>query len=71
MFEEALVEAYKLLYKKWTNLAKLNEKLTGQVVQFDANRNNFQKTVSDLENKLRESREKEVELTIELDNMKK
>ena len=68
MPEEAMVEAYKLLYKKWTWLAKLNEKLTGQVVEFDVDRNNVQKIVFDLKKKLKQSKDKDVELNVELEN---
>ena len=70
MSNEALVEAYKLLYEKWTVLENLNDKLTGQVFQFDTDKNNLQKTVYDLEKKLKESRENEAELTTKLENMK-
>ena len=59
------------MYKKLTDLAKLNEKLTDQVAQFDIDRNNLQKIVSDFEKKLKVSREKEAELTTELENIKK
>lgn len=38
------------------------------MVQFDVDRNNLQKTVSDLEKKLKDSQDKEAKPTVELDN---
>ena len=60
-----------MLCKKWSKLAKLNEKVTGQVVQFDVDRNNCQKTMTYMEEKLKQNQDKEAELNAELENMKK
>ena len=54
--ENALIQSYKLMHAKWNEVTKVNERLTGQVVQSNIEKNNLQKTISDLEVKLKESK---------------
>ena len=69
--EEALIQSYKLMYKKWNEVTKAYERLTGQIVQSNIEKNNLQKTISDLEVKLKESETSVTTLTAELESMKK
>ena len=52
-------------------MAKANEKLIGQIIQFRIEKNNLKRTISDLEDKLKESQTNVVTRTAELEGMKK
>lgn len=61
--KEALIQACRLLHRKWTGSMKLNEKLTIQVAQSNMNIYSIQKIVFDMEKKLKQSQDKEAELS--------
>ena len=59
------------MHKKWNEVTKAYERLTGQIVQSNIEKNNLQKTNSDLEVKLNESETSVTTLTAKLESMKK
>ena len=69
--EENLIEAYRLIHTKWIELTKICERKTAQIHQSNIEKNNLQKTISDLEVKLKESETSVTTLTVELESMKK
>ena len=69
--EEELIHAYRLIYTKWTELTKVYEKMSAQIQQSNIEKNNIQKTVSDLESKLKESQDNVATLNGELESMKR
>ena len=52
-------------------MAKAHERLTGQIAKSNIEKNNMQKTISDIEIKLKESETTVTTLTAELESMKK
>ena len=69
--EEELIQAYRLIYTKWTELTKICEKMSVQIKQSNVEKNELQKINSDLESKLKESQDSVTTLTAELESMKK
>ena len=69
--ENALIRTYKLMHAKWNEVTKVNERVIGQVVQYNTKKNNLQKTISDPEVKLKESQTSVATLIAELESMKK
>ena len=64
--EEALIQAFKLLYTKWTESTKMNEKLSSNIVQSHMEKKNLEmaivdlwKTNVDLESRLKQSHNEE------------
>ena len=69
--EEELIQAYRLIHTKWTELTKICEKMSVQIKQSNVEKNELQKINSDLESKLKESQDSVATLTAELESMKK
>ena len=69
--EDAMIETYRLIHAKWTELTKSYEKISAQNQQLNNEKNNLQKHNSELESKLKESQSSVTTLNAELEKMKK
>ena len=69
--EEELIQAYRLIYTMWTELTKVCEKTSLQIQQSKIGKNNLQKTIVDLESKLKESQDNVATLNGELESIKR
>ena len=69
--EEELIQAYRLIHTKWTELTKICEKMSTQIKQSNIEKNNLQKINSDLDSKLKESQDSVITLKAELEKLKK
>ena len=68
--EQALIEAYRLMHRKWTELTKCYEKISSQNQQLKNEKNHLQKHNSEFESKLKESQISVATLNAELEKMK-
>ena len=55
--EEELIQAYRLIHTKWTELTKICEMMSAQIKQSNIEKNNLQKINSDLESRLKGSQD--------------
>ena len=69
--EQALIEAYRLMHRKWIELTKCYEKISAQNQQLNNEKNNLLKHNSELESKLKESQSSVTTLNAELEKIKR